>query len=89
MPYFVAEIAGEAGTGLTCVDEQALRGECMRSHGVAWIESYIGTQVDRRICFFEAPDAESVRVALRSIRARFDRVWPAVRLRASEASSAD
>ncbi|NUO49994.1 MAG: DUF4242 domain-containing protein [Polyangiaceae bacterium] len=80
MPYFVAEIAGEAGARLPGVDEQALRGECMRSHGVAWIESYIGTQADRRICFFEAPDAESVRVALRAIRAPFDRVWPAVRL---------
>ncbi len=89
MPYFVAEIAGGAGADPSGLDEQALRGECMRSHGVALIESYIGTHADRRICFFEAPDAESVRVALRSIRARFDRVWPAVRLRASEASRAD
>ena len=48
---------------------------CLRVHGVHHTVSYVTRDGLRMICVFEAPDAESVRDALRSADIPFDRVW--------------
>jgi hypothetical protein len=51
--------------------------ECLEMRNGAWARSYLATDRRRMICEFEAPDAESVRQALRSSGLSFDRVWAA------------
>jgi hypothetical protein len=51
--------------------------ECLELRNSAWVRSSLSADRKRMICEFEAPDAESVREALRSARQTFDRVWPA------------
>jgi Nickel responsive protein SCO4226-like len=51
--------------------------ECLEVRNGAWVRSYYSKDKKRCICEFEAPDAESVRTALRSAKAPFDRVWSA------------
>jgi hypothetical protein len=50
---------------------------CLEGHDVRWVRSYVSTDRKRRICIFEAPDADSVRVSFRSAGVKFERVWPA------------
>lgn len=50
---------------------------CIQARGVRWHHSFESTDRRRKVCVFEAPDAESVRSALRSARIAFDRVWAA------------
>jgi hypothetical protein len=62
-------------------DEMAAQGkrldECLELRQGAWARSYIAADRRRMICEFEAPDAESVREALRSAGQTFDHVWSA------------
>ena len=51
--------------------------ECLGLRRGAWARSYIASDRTRMICEFEAPDAESVRDALRLAGQAFDRVWSA------------
>jgi hypothetical protein len=51
--------------------------DCLSFRNGAWVRSSLSGDRKRMICEFEAPDAESVREALRSARQTFDRVWPA------------
>ncbi len=51
--------------------------DCLEIRNGAWVRSSLSADRKRMICEFEAPDAESVREALRSARQTFDRVWPA------------
>lgn len=48
---------------------------CLEVRNGAWVRSYYAKDRKRCICEFEAPDAESVRDALRSAEVPFDRVW--------------
>ena len=50
---------------------------CLEIRNGAWVRSSLSGDRKRMICEFEAPDAESVRDALRSARITFDRAWPA------------
>jgi hypothetical protein len=50
---------------------------CLQVRNGAWVRSYYAKDRRRCICEFEAPDAESVRAALRSAEVPFDRVWSA------------
>lgn len=50
---------------------------CLDLRNGAWVRSSLSGDRKRMVCEFEAPDAESVRDALRSARISFDRVWPA------------
>jgi hypothetical protein len=50
---------------------------CLEIRNGAWRRSSIAGDRRRMICEFEAPDAESVREALRSARVPFDAVWTA------------
>ncbi len=50
---------------------------CLEVHRGTWVRSYFSVDRRRVVCEFEAPDAESVREALRNARVPFDRVWSA------------
>jgi hypothetical protein len=51
--------------------------ECLGLRSGAWARSYVARDRKRMVCEFVAPDAESVRDALRSGEIPFDRVWTA------------
>jgi hypothetical protein len=61
---FVAEVADKV---MPCLDERHAR----------WITSYMAVDGRRRICVFEAKDAEAIRQAYRLSGLKFDRVWSA------------
>ncbi|MBZ0252845.1 MAG: DUF4242 domain-containing protein, partial [Candidatus Methylomirabilis sp.] len=46
-------------------------------HNVRLLRSYVSPDRLRMICLFEAPDAESVRIANRKAGLPVDRVWTA------------
>jgi hypothetical protein len=48
---------------------------CLEIRNGAWVRSYLSADRKRMICDFEAPDAESVRQAMRSAQIEFDRVF--------------
>ncbi len=50
---------------------------CLEIRNGAWRRSSVSKEKLRMICEFEAPDAESVREALRLAKVPYDRVWPA------------
>jgi DNA mismatch repair protein MutH len=50
---------------------------CLARSGVTWIRSHLSLDRTRLICVFRAPDAGSVRNALRQARLEHDRVWSA------------
>ena len=49
--------------------------DCFRLHRVHWQETRVSEDGSRLICRFRAPDAESVRIALRQSGIPFDAVW--------------
>ena len=57
---------------------------CLDIRDGTWIRSYVSNDRRRIICEFEAPDAESVRAALRSAGIAFDRAWSAQLFDASD-----
>lgn len=50
---------------------------CLVARNVTWKESFVAQDRRRRICVFEAADAESVREAYRSAGVGFERAWAA------------
>jgi hypothetical protein len=50
---------------------------CLDIRDAIWCRSYISGDKKRVVCEFEAPDAESVREALRTSGMPFERVWNA------------
>jgi hypothetical protein len=48
---------------------------CLELYAATWRESYLAPDGRRMLCRFTAPDAESVRMALRHSRIGFDAVW--------------
>jgi len=50
---------------------------CLALHRARHCESYLSPDGLRMTCIFQAPDAESVRIANRQLGAPFDRAWTA------------
>jgi len=50
---------------------------CLDAHGARWLRAYLAIDRRRRICVFEAPDAEAVRSAYRLAKVGFVRAWAA------------
>jgi len=50
---------------------------CLEIRNGAWVRTSLSKDRKRMVCEFEAPDADSVRDALRSAGLTFERVWPA------------
>jgi Protein of unknown function (DUF4242) len=57
---------------------------CLEGHDVRFVQSFVSLDRRRRICVFEAADAETVRVSYRSANVAFERVWPAERIGADD-----
>jgi hypothetical protein len=55
-------------------------GPCLEPRSVRWIQSFLAQERTRRICIYEAPDAESVRDAYRTAKVGFERAWSADRI---------
>lgn len=50
---------------------------CLELHRVRWLRSYVATDGSRMLCWYQAADAESVRLVLRQQGAANAPVWPA------------
>ena len=50
---------------------------CMEMHNLRYLQAYLSSDRKRMICVFEAPDAESVRIANRQLKMPFERAWTA------------
>jgi len=50
---------------------------CLEAHGVRFLKTYFGRDRRRMICLYEAPDAESVRLAQEKAGVPFDKAWAA------------
>ncbi len=48
---------------------------CMDLHNVTFLRTYFSTDRKRMICLYQAPDAESVRLAQRQAKMPVERVW--------------
>jgi hypothetical protein len=57
---------------------------CLDQHRIRVLRSYLSSDKRRMICVYEAPDAESVRIANRQGELPFDRVWTATLYGADE-----
>jgi Nickel responsive protein SCO4226-like len=50
-------------------------GGCFDLHRVDWVVSFLAVDGGRMLCWYRAPDAESVRVALRQLGSNMSGVW--------------
>jgi len=51
------------------------KGWCLEQHRVRWVRSYVASDGRRTLCFYQAPDAESVRLAQHEAGLPVDAVW--------------
>jgi predicted RNA-binding protein with PIN domain len=51
--------------------------DCLDERAARWVTSYMSLDRRRRVCVFDAKDAESVRQAYRMAGTKFERVWAA------------
>jgi hypothetical protein len=58
---------------------------CLEAYGVRYLKSYFSRDRQRMVCLYEAPDAESVRLAQAKVQVPFARLWTAQIVRHSEA----
>jgi hypothetical protein len=58
---------------------------CLDERHATWVTSYMATDGRRRVCVFEAKDAESVRQAFRLSGAKFEHIWAAEQVKDDEA----
>jgi len=57
---------------------------CLDQYRIRFLRSYLSSDKRRMICVYEAPDAESVRIANRQAELPFDYVWTATLYGADE-----
>ena len=78
MPHIVLEYAFDPPMTEEVFDKVAARLEpCLDAQGVRWVQSFLALDRRRRICIFEAADAEAVRAAYRTAEVSFVRAWSA------------
>ena len=53
---------------------------CLETHRVRFMRSFFSIDKKRMVCFYSAPDAESVRIAQRQATMPLDSVWACRRL---------
>jgi hypothetical protein len=64
-------------------DIQAIENDnawCLRAHRVTFVRSFFSSDRKRMLCLYQAPDAESVRLAQRDARMPMDAVWAFTRI---------
>lgn len=75
----VVERAFEAQVAFADIQAKEHAGKwCLDQHGVRFLRTFFALDRKRMICLYEAPDAEAVRIAQRTIAMPVERVWPAV-----------
>ncbi len=57
---------------------------CLDERHATWVTSYFAVDRRRRVCVFEAKDAEAVRQAYRMSGVKFERVWAAEQIKDDE-----
>ena len=78
MPHVIVEYAFDPPITEEEFDHMAEQLDpCLEGRDVRWVQSFLSLDRRRRICVFEAPDAEAVREAYRSARIGFERAWAA------------
>ncbi len=78
MPLIIVEYTFDPPITDEAWDELADRvGPCLDARHATWVTSYLSLDRSRRICVFEAKDAEAVRQAYRLSNVKFERVWTA------------
>ena len=78
MPLVIVETAFDPPITQEEFDAQAEKtAECLDEREAQWVTSYFSVDRRRRICVFNAKDAESVRQAYRNSGTKFERVWAA------------
>jgi hypothetical protein len=78
MPHVIVEYAFDPPITEEEFDRMAEQLDpCLEGRDVRWVQSFLSLDRKRRICVFEAPDAEAVREAYRSARIGFERAWAA------------
>jgi len=78
MPHVIVEYAFDPPATEEEFDQIAERlGPCLEGRGVRFVESFVSLDRRRRVCVFEAADADTVRVAYRSANVTVERVWSA------------
>jgi len=48
---------------------------CLQQHQIKLMRTYVSADRSRGLCVFDAPDAETVRIAHRTANVEFNRVW--------------
>jgi len=82
MPLIIVEYAFDPPITDEAWDELADRiGPCLDQRHATWVTSYLALDRKRRICVFEAKDAEAVRQAYRMSNVTFERAWTAEQIR--------
>ena len=78
MPHMIVETVFDPPVSDADLDGLAVKlGPCLEGHDVRWVRSYMSLDRRRRVCIFQAPDADAVRASFRSAGVKFERVWPA------------
>ncbi len=78
MPHMIVETVFDPPVSDADLDATATKLEpCLEGRDVRWVRSYMSLDRRRRVCIFQAPDAEAVRASFRSAGVKFERVWPA------------
>ena len=62
-------------------------GDCFKLHRVHWKESYLAADGARMLCWYDAPDAESARIALRRLKAMTEGIFAGTVIGADDAAS--
>jgi hypothetical protein len=55
--------------------------DCLEARHATWVTSYFAVDRRRRVCVFDAPDAEAVRQAYRLSGVNFERIWAAEQIK--------
>jgi hypothetical protein len=78
MPHVIVEYEFDSPISDEEIDRLAEQLDpCLEGYGVKWVQSFLALDRRRRLCIYEAADAEAVRSAYRSARVGFLRAWAA------------
>jgi hypothetical protein len=81
MPHVIVEYAFDPPATEEEFDRMAERLEpCLEGKDLRFVQSFVSLDRRRRICVFEAADAETIRGSYRSANVPFERVWAAERI---------
>jgi hypothetical protein len=72
--FVLRSLESMTASGMKPQDSQEIE-SCLQLHGVSSQRSYLALDGSQMLCHFRTPDAESVRMALRGARIKYEEVW--------------